>query len=139
MELALRHTWSIVLVLIAAAGTVAVFTFARPVHHRQYESKMIDFSQQHYYSPKLVRQAFAQQGIHLHTSMAFEFTVLSTTRRLQADDLQVIVGPRTGKGSFGPKLEPYDKRFGNVLVTYGGRNAALIERVKAAVSALGSA
>ena len=138
MELALRHTWSIVLVLIAAAGTAAVFTFAKPTYHHQYESKMIDFSKQHYYSPKLVKQAFEQQGVPLRTSKAFQFTVLSATRQLRADDLQVQIGPRSGKGSFGPKLEPYDERFGNVLVTYGGRNDALLKRVRAAVSALRS-
>jgi hypothetical protein len=42
-----------------------------------------------------------------------------------ADALQVEVGPRAGTGSWGPKLESYDERFGNVLVTYGGHDEQL--------------
>jgi hypothetical protein len=136
MELALRHTWSIVLVLAALAATASVFTFARPEYRARYESKMIDFSKQHYYSPKLVRHAFEEQGIHLRTTKVFGDTILSTNRRLRADDLQIMIGPRTGTGSWGPKLEPYDTRFGNVFVTYGGSNDSLLKRVKIAVSAL---
>jgi hypothetical protein len=47
-----------------------------------------------------------------------------------------VIGPRTGTGSYGPELEPYDERFGNVLVTYGRDDAQLLERVSAAVDAL---
>jgi hypothetical protein len=50
--------------------------------------------------------------------------------------LQVMVGPKTGRGSWGPKLEPYDERFDNVLVTYGGHDEALLRQVEAAVSDL---
>jgi hypothetical protein len=63
--------------------------------------------------------------------------VLSNERApLEADALQVMIGPPKGRGSWGPKLEPYDERFGNVLVTYGGEDEQLLRRVKAAVSAL---
>jgi hypothetical protein len=136
MEFALRHTWSIVLLLVALAATASVFTFARPEYHPQYESKMIDFSKQHYYAPSSVRRAFTAQGIALHTTKTFDFTVLSTTRRLHADDLQILVGPRKGEGSFGPKLEAYDERFGNVAVMYGRDDKQLLERIQAAVSRL---
>ena len=131
-----RYSLSILVVLIATLGTFAVFTFARPQYHPRYESKMIDFSKQNYVSPDTVRAAFAKQGIRLRTSAAFEYTVLNTRRAAQADDLQVIVGPRTGIGSFGPKLESYDTRFENVMVTYGGRDERLLQEVKAAVSSL---
>ncbi|MEP6908945.1 MAG: hypothetical protein ABI896_00785 [Actinomycetota bacterium] len=47
-----------------------------------------------------------------------------------------MVAPRTGTGSWGPKLEPYDERFGNVAVTYGGPDDDLLTRIKAAVSSL---
>jgi hypothetical protein len=56
--------------------------------------------------------------------------------RWTADALQVGIAPHNGKGSFGPKLEPYDERFGNVMVTYGGTDERLLKQVKAAVSAL---
>jgi hypothetical protein len=46
--------------------------------------------------------------------------------------LNVVVGPRTGMGSYGPELETYDERFGNVLVTSGG-GERLLDRVRAAV------
>jgi hypothetical protein len=62
--------------------------------------------------------------------------VLNTRRAAQADDLQVVVGPRTSTGSFGPKLESYDNRFENVMVTYGGDNEQLLQKVKAAVASL---
>jgi len=45
-----------------------------------------------------------------------------------------MIAPHNGNGSWGPKLEPYDVRFGNVFVTYGGKDKRLLERVKAAVS-----
>ena len=48
----------------------------------------------------------------------------------------MMVGPRTGRGSWGPKLESYDERFGNVFVSYGGHDEGLLGRVKAAVAAL---
>jgi hypothetical protein len=50
--------------------------------------------------------------------------------------LQVQVAPRNGKGSWGPVLQPYDERFDNVGVTYGGGDEALLERVEAAVEDL---
>jgi hypothetical protein len=63
--------------------------------------------------------------------------ILSTTPdRLTADALNVVVGPRAGRGSYGPELESYDERFGNVLVTYGGGDKRLLDRVKAAVDVL---
>jgi hypothetical protein len=57
-------------------------------------------------------------------------------RPLCVSRIQVQVGPRTGTGSWGPKLEPYDERFGNVLVTYGGHDEQLLGGIKAAVSDL---
>lgn len=60
----------------------------------------------------------------------------NSPRHLTADALNVVVGPRTGTGSFGPELEPYDDRFGNVLVTYGGEDEQLLERIENAVDSL---
>lgn len=97
---------------------------------------MIDFSKQNYLSADSVRAAFAKQGIRLETSSAFEFTLLNLPRAVQADDLQVVVGPPTGTGSLGPKLESYDIRFENVMVTYGGHDEQLLQKVKTAVASL---
>jgi hypothetical protein len=46
------------------------------------------------------------------------------------------VAPSIGSGSWGPELEPYDERFDNLLVTYGGNNQRLLDEVDAAVSSL---
>jgi hypothetical protein len=136
---ALRHWISIAVVLGALAATTAVFAFARPAYHPPYESKMIDFSRQRYVSPATVRSAFRAHGIRLSAgdSPGPGMTWFCNERvPCTADALQVMVGPRTGRGSWGPQLEPYDERFGNVLVTYGGHNDALLRRIDAAVSEL---
>jgi hypothetical protein len=140
MAFVLRHPASILIVLAALLATTAVFAFARPEYHRQYESKMIDFSKQHYYSAATVRRAFAQHGVRLrYSTLVFsKISWLSNTPPpFPTDALSVFVGPRTGTGSWGPpKLEPYDERFGNILVTYGGNDDGLVKRVHAAVSEL---
>src|ERR671922_2196624 len=120
MRLVLRHPAPVVFIAMACATCAAVLAFARPEYHGRKESRTIDFSEQTYYAPGLVNRTFAEQGIELHRSKAFSITVLSETTHQYADELQVLIGPRTGKASWGPKLEPYDERFGNVLVTYGG-------------------
>ena len=124
--------------LAALAALAAVFTFARPAYHSQSESKMIDFSKEHYYSPSVVRRAFAGRGITLHAGdRSGGLTWLSNVPLpFPADSLQVMVAERNGRASWGPKLQPYDVRFGNVLVTYGGSDERLLERAKAAVAVL---
>lgn len=78
---------------------------------------MIDFSKQNYLSPESVRAAFAKQGIRLETSPSFR---RSAHRHRE---------PR-------PKLESQDIRFENVMVTYGGHDEQLLQKVKPAVSSL---
>ena len=137
MRLVVRHPAPFLVVLSACATIAAVFAFARPAYHPQYESKMIDFSQVRHYSPDAVRTAFAEQGIRLRpNSRFFGITMFSRVAVPDADALQVLVGPKTGKASWGPKLEPYDERFGNVYVSYGGTDERLLGKVKAAVSIL---
>jgi hypothetical protein len=125
-------------VLAALAATAAVFIFARPQYHPTYESKMIDFSKVAHHSPGTVREAFAQHGVRLSVVSHFSgMTIMSTEEApLRADALQVGVAPRSGTGSWGPRLEAYDKRFDNVLVTYGGEDERLIAELDAAVSSL---
>jgi hypothetical protein len=138
MAFALRHPLTLLVVLVALLAAAGVFVFARPEYQSEDESQLIDFSKQHYYSPSSVRQAFATEGIRLReASRVGGMIILSTTPdRLTADALNVVVGPRTGRGSYGPELESYDERFGNVLVTYGGEDERVLDRVKAAVDAL---
>ena len=133
-----RHPASILVVLLAVAGVTAAFAFARPQFRPQYESEMIDFSRRDHVSSDTVRAAFAAHGIHLRYVTTFaSWRVLSNRPRpFPADALTVLVAPRTGKGSFGPELEPYDERFDNVMVTYGGDDRRLLERIDAAVSDL---
>jgi hypothetical protein len=134
MRLVVRHPAPFLVVLSACATIAAVFALARPVYGPKHVSNT--FSQVRRYSPDAVRSAFSGQGIQLRRSKAFEITVLSQSRNPRADELQVLVAPRTSSGSWGPKLESYDKHFGNVAVTYGGRDRQLLARVEAAVSAL---
>jgi hypothetical protein len=135
-----RYAASTALVATALAVTAAVFLFARPQYERYPNGggEMIDFSEVRHYPPASVREAFAAHGVPLMTRSVFSGLVtLGTPRGARtADALQVVVGPRTGTGSFGPELEPYDERFGNVLVTYGGTDERLLERVEAAVADL---
>jgi hypothetical protein len=140
MVFARQHSISLILVVAALLATAGVFAFARPMYQPRYENKMIDFSKQDYFSPDAVREAFAAQAIRLRISSRFNGMVTFSNRppgtALPADALQVIVAPRTGTGSWGPKLEPYDERFVNILVTYGGTDEYLLARVEDAVAAL---
>ena len=138
MAFALRHPLTLLVVLVALLTAAGVFVFARPEYQPEDESELIDFSKQHYYSPSSVRQAFATEGIRLREASRVGGTIILSTSpdRLTADALNVVVGPRTGRGSYGPRLESYDERFGNVLVTYGGEEERVLDRVKAAVDVL---
>jgi hypothetical protein len=140
MRFVVRHPASIVVIALACAACASVFVFARPAYHRQYESKMVDFAQVRYYSPANVQRAFADHGVRLRHVTRFSGIEMFSDKRLpfDADQLHVMVGPHTGRGSWGPKFEPYDERFGNVAVTYGGKDEQLQERISAAVSALRS-
>jgi hypothetical protein len=137
MRLVTRHPAPFLVVLSACATVAAVFAFARPAYHPKGESKTIDFSTVRHYSPDAVRNAFAGQGIQLRVNSHFYgITLFSRVAVPDADALQVMVGPRAGKASWGPKLEPYDERFGNVYVSYGGDDTQLLAGVKTAVSTL---
>jgi hypothetical protein len=135
-----QHSISLFLIVAALVATAGVFAFARPTYRPRYENEMIDFSKQDHVSLEAVRKAFAAEGIRLRVSSRFDGYVTLSNRSpgapLPADALQVVVAPRTGKGSWGPKLEPYDERFGNVLVTDGDADDQLLTRVETAVAAL---
>ena len=138
MSFVARHVAAILIVLAACLAALGVFAFARPQYHPLYESKMIDFSKQYYYSPSIVRRAFLARHVELYAGEKPDvgMATFSSDPMFRAASVQVLVGPRTGTGSFGPKLESYDERFGNVMVTYGGHDERLLDRVKAAVGDL---
>jgi hypothetical protein len=138
MSLILRYPISLVLVLAALAGTAAVFTVARPQFRSADGSEMVDFSKRTYRSLETVQSAFAAEGIQVRVVGRFNgfITLSNGSAPVQADALQVVVAPKSGNGSWGPRLEPYDERFDNLLVTYGGKDERLLARVKSAVSAL---
>jgi hypothetical protein len=137
MALLVRNPVLIFAVFVAALGTLAVFTFAKPEYQPRNDSKMIVFSQVEYYSPSRVRATFAANGIDLRFRNEFSgFQQLSNTPSGEASALLVVIGPRSGTGSWGPKFQRYDERFGNVLVSYGGTDEQLLRRVEAAVSDL---
>jgi hypothetical protein len=137
MRLMLRYPVAFVAVLLASALLAAEFVFFKPEYHRPYESKMVAFSKQRYYSPALVRRTFAENGVPLRRTSRFAgITMLTRVPVPQASALQVLVAPHNGTGSWGPELEPYDERFGNIFVTYGGGDEDLLDRVKTAVASL---
>jgi hypothetical protein len=135
MRFAFRQLVGALLVCTAIVATTGVFTFAKPVYRPPNASKTIDFSQVDYFSPRLVRSAFARHGIVLRGITQDGFQLLSNRKPpWPAASLQLAIAPHDGKASWGSKLEAYDERFGNVFVTYGGHDAKLLRRVKAAVA-----
>ena len=138
MGFASRHLLALGLVLAAAGFAGGVLFFAHPEYHPRYESKMIDFSHERYYSPASVRLAFAHHNVRLRTVDGLAGFVLFIRPGSSGDAkaLQVSVAPRNGKGSWGPKSEPYDARFGNLFVTYGGHDSQLLQRIEASVSSI---
>jgi hypothetical protein len=138
VQFASRHLLALLIVLAAALMAGGLLLFARPEYHPRYESKMIDFSHEQYFNPAKVQRVFADHGVRLRKIDAVASFVFFVRPGSSGDakGLQVSVAPRNGKGSWGPELEPYDARFGNVLVTYGGSDGDLLRRVKSAVSSI---
>jgi hypothetical protein len=129
MRIGVRHLVFAFLVASALIVAVGVFTFAQPAYHPRHEA---------YYAPGMVTRTFARHGVTLRAVNGpggFQL-FLRPGDKGDVASLQVLLAPRRGRGrgSWGPKLEPYDVRFGNVYVTYGGNDHALLERVQAAVS-----
>ena len=113
------------LVLLGAVlCTATVFVYATPQHP--------------YRSPDAVRSAFAAHGVHLRDATSPDgvhiLSLCPCRSRPPRFRSQSRRAPRRSIG--GPKLQPYDERFANVDVTYGGRDEQLLERVRAAVADL---
>jgi hypothetical protein len=133
-----RHQISVAIVLAAAAGVAAVFTFARPQLEDDPATEMVNLAEKDYISPAAVRSAFAAEGLPLrYTAGSPPLLVLYSDPPPQtAEKLSVLVGARTGRVGFGAKYNAYDERFENVVVTYGGDDEDTLARINAAVVTL---
>jgi hypothetical protein len=112
--------------------------FARPEYHPRYAGNTIDMSLARVYGVAQVRAAFAAHGIKLRYSSgigrgATGITILSTKRSPQSKDVSVMVAGRRARVSWGPKLDRYDVRFGNVAIAYGGDDPGMLNAIEAAV------
>jgi hypothetical protein len=141
--LAARYPTSTSILLVGVAAVAGLFLFARPEYHPLYESETIDMSQRYNHTAVAVRAAFAREGIQLTEGTATGGGV-SGIRRLvtgrspgaETSPYVYVAGPNA-KVSWGSKFPPaYEERFDNLLVHYGGTDAHVLAKVKAAASAL---
>jgi hypothetical protein len=140
MELVTRYAVSLVVLLVAFATVGGAYVLARPEYRAADASEMIELAEQEYISPGAVGAAFAAEGVRLpHRSAFVNMTILNSAppaAQGRPGKVVVVVGGRTGRVGFGPKVTPYDERFENVLVTYDGTDEAVVDRIDAAVAAL---
>jgi hypothetical protein len=143
MVLARRYPLSSSVVLAAFLAAASVFLFARPQFRPATDVENVNLAA----GPRLavvdVRKAFAAQNIAL--SRQIRGAGDGTTWLGQdpppwpENSLYVIVFPQKGTLGLGHgewEDAYYEERVGNVLVHYGGADAAKLARVKAAVADL---
>jgi hypothetical protein len=138
-----RHLVVVAVVLFAVAATGGVFAFARPAYREPTTSfDDVNMQQQRLYTVAQVEQAFAEHGLLIN----------SVTRRGDARTGTTTLDRRHGRiapnwmiSLFGPDQTvhfsknmqgAYVSRFGNLMVFYGGKNAALMAHIEAAVADL---
>jgi hypothetical protein len=138
-----RHLVAVAVVLFAVAATGSVFAFARPAYSGPTTSfDDVNMKEQRLYTVAEVEHAFAQHGLLIN----------SVTRRGDAHTGTTTLDRRHGRiapdwtiSLFGPDQTvhfsknmqgAYVSRFGNLMVFYGGKNAALTARIEAAVTDL---
>ncbi len=135
-----RYAVSLVVLLVAFLTVGGVLVLARPEYRDANESEMIELAERAFVAPTAVRSAFAAEGVRLPYRSRFArltmFSSVPPARQGQLGKVIVVVGPRTGRISFGPEVASYDERFENVLVTYDGTDDAVVDRLDAAVEAL---
>jgi alcohol dehydrogenase class IV len=129
-------------VLCALGVTLAALALAFTFGSRSAASDggMIDLAERNHIGAAAVRAAFANAGLPLRHSYEFALgVVLSDTppaRHGRGTPVLVTVAGPAARVDFGPVATRYDARFENVLVTYDGADASVIERLDAAVAAL---
>lgn len=142
MELVARYRLSLALVLVALTATGGFLLFGLPRVPAQDEAgqRVVALAHVRHYSPAFVRRIFAVHGIDLRYSSAPGIDPMwLTVTRLPATEstLYVNIVRRAKSVSWGPKpANEYDQPVGNLLVHYGGHDAATLAKVEAAVAAL---
>jgi hypothetical protein len=140
MELVTRYAVSLVVLLVALVTVGGAFVLARPGERVEDGTEMIELGERTYIAPGAVSSTFAAEGVPLPYRSDFgRVTILSSVppaRQGQPGKVIAVVGPRTGRLSFGPVVTTFDERFENVLVTYDGTDEAVVDRLDAAVAAL---
>jgi len=123
-----------------ALGFLAVGVLTLVVHHGKPKARTVDFARVHHYSAADVRGAFAAHGIHLRYASRAQpgYVELSATPfPVPVTALYVEVGPKRGRTNWGRAPSTgLDEPVGNLLVHYGGGDAATLAAVKAAVTDL---
>jgi hypothetical protein len=138
-----RFRLSVAVVLVAIAATAGFLAFALSRTDTP-DQRVVEIALVRHYSPALVRRTFAATGIDLRYASAPGVAPLflsATPLPLPVTGLYVIVvhGGEDGirSANWGSKhAGQYDEAIGNLLVHYGGANAATLAAVKAAVASL---
>jgi len=135
-----RHAVAVVAVAVALVGTAGVFVFAKPTYQPAVTSKTVDMTTQDHYTIAEVRPAFAAQGIVLIRRSGAGGTTYFSDKHpgVAGDSLLVTIFDPHAKVGFCTVCAaiPYEQRLGNLLVSYGGRDAGLLSKVRAAVAAV---
>jgi hypothetical protein len=140
MALLVRYRISLAIVIAALATVAGVFALARPGYDPERGSEMIDVAEMDRVPLTDVRAAFAKQGLPLRYEYGDRDVLMLSSQSgpLSTDTFYVYyVAKRSGRIGWGPELEDgWEKRFGNLLVHYGGEDEAMLARVRAAVDDL---
>jgi hypothetical protein len=118
-----------------------IYAYARPAYHQSSSEEAVSMSGQRIYTVAQVKHAFASHGLLIN----------SVTRNGDARTGTTILDERHGRiapawtvSLFGPdgtvyfskNMQGYIARFGNLMAFYGGKDPALLTRIRAAVADL---
>ena len=136
-----RHVVAFGVVLFAVAAMGGVFAFASPAYHQSSSEQAVSMKGQHQYTVAQVEHAFALQGLLINSVMRHGgaqkgTTILDQRHGKLAPDWTVSLFGPNATVYFSENMQGYVARFGNLMVFYGGKNAALLVRVKAAAADL---
>ncbi len=140
MPWVIRHFVAISLVAAALGLTGAFFIVATPRFQPPGNPHLVNMASEDHYTDSEIRRAFAREGIALVLRNRIEgITFFGDRHASRVDDGFLVskFAPNStvSFNSSGPKMM-FEKRLGNVDISYGGHDAALAARVAAAVAAL---
>jgi hypothetical protein len=132
------HLVALAVVLTALVGMAGAFAFARPKYQPRVSIQTVRMSSEPHYTAAQVTDAFAQQGITLLRRSSQSGTTFFADKRPGAKDDAFLVtvfspGATVGFGTSDPK-PLYEKRVGNVHVSYGGNSTTFAARVARAAA-----